>query len=56
MANPKMSILTNSILKREEAEAISEEWRLSAFILNRLFALIYLITIVVTLVLVVLVH
>lgn len=44
-----MKILTDSIVKKEEAEGIQEEWRITSVILNRVFALIYLVTIIVTL-------
>ncbi|XP_020917719.1 neuronal acetylcholine receptor subunit alpha-9-II isoform X2 [Exaiptasia diaphana] len=46
--NPKITIITDNILDKEEAEATGEEWRLSSFVVNRLFSLIYLVTIIVT--------
>lgn len=44
-----MTVLTDNIFKKEEADAMREEWRMAAMIINRLFAWIYLITIVITL-------
>lgn len=44
-----MTILTDNIFKQEEADTMREEWRMAAMIINRLFAWIYLITIVITL-------
>ena len=44
-----MTILTDNIFKQEEADTMREEWRMAAIILNRLFAWIYSLTIVITL-------
>ena len=44
-----MTILTDNIFKKEEADTMREEWRMAAMIINRLFAWIYLITIIITL-------
>ncbi|XP_022792184.1 neuronal acetylcholine receptor subunit alpha-7-like [Stylophora pistillata] len=44
-----MTILTDNIFKKEEEDAMREEWRMAAMIINRLFAWIYLITIIITL-------
>ncbi|KAK2547189.1 hypothetical protein P5673_032962 [Acropora cervicornis] len=44
-----MTILTDNIFKQEEADTMREEWRMAAIILNRLFAWIYSLTIVMTL-------
>lgn len=44
-----MTILTDNIFRKEEAATMREEWRMAAMIINRLFAWIYLITIIITL-------
>ena len=44
-----MTILTDNIFKQEQADTMTEEWRMAAMIINRLFAWIYLLTIIITL-------
>lgn len=44
-----MTVLTDNIFKQEEADTMREEWRMAAIIINRLFAWIYVFTIIVTL-------
>ncbi|XP_068718638.1 neuronal acetylcholine receptor subunit alpha-7-like isoform X1 [Montipora capricornis] len=44
-----MTVLTDNIFKQEEEETMREEWRMAAIIINRLFAWIYLVTIIITL-------
>ena len=44
-----MTILTDNIFKQEQADRMREEWRMSAMIINQLFAWIYLLTIIITL-------
>jgi len=44
-----MTTLTDNIFKQEQADTMREEWRMAAMIINRLFAWIYLLTIIITL-------
>ena len=44
-----MTTLTENIFKQEQADTMREEWRMAAMIINRLFAWIYLLTIIITL-------
>ena len=49
-----MTTLTDNIFKQEQADTMREEWRMAAMIINRLFAWIYLLTIIITLLVVLL--